>query len=125
MVCNYYKYLLFLSTIFCIKTGVAHLLPGGGIKDGVSTSISNNSSRGNKFKKMMCNTLQDMNDKAIANIKSIVEGFQTTMTTKDVATDVNNTLTAIEKLEGRKRKLELEVTTMNDCTAKEKKVEID
>ena len=108
------------------ETSSSELIPGGGIEEGNETSSSKSitSTKAHKFETMICTTLTEMNDKALSNMERIISKMQQQKSEVNIATTVNNVMSALNNLEDRKRKLESEVSGMDEGDAKVRKLSI-
>ena len=126
MVCIIYFLSIYINYLFK-HTGSSELLPGGGVEGGNGNgneTSSNRTPKPNKFETMICTTLTEMNDKALSNMERIISKMQKQESDTNVTTNVNNVMSALNNLEDQKRKLETEVSTMDEEDAKVKRLTI-
>lgn len=98
-------------------------LPGGGVENATTSTTSGTSSkRVSKFEKIINMTLTEVNKQSMDTFKEVVASFNK-CNKDDIATNISDTLSAIDKLKTHKRELEREMneTDNTELIAKKKK----
>ena len=99
--------------MFFFFLGSADEVPGGGVENGEtapSQSPSNEAGK-NSFQKVVQSAMDQINSQSKKDIQEMMQSAISAITseTANVASQTNDVLTASEKIEDRKRKLELEI----------------
>lgn len=101
-------------------------MPGSGIEDDTNGPPRNSptKSKSNNFETMILTTLKDINASIMSNMEKLISQF-TTANRSDksiaLAKNISDTLSAIDQLEDRKCKLELEINTLSNESERNKK----
>lgn len=94
------------------------MLLGGGVEG--ATGIQNNNrppkKHKHKFKSIITIILSEMNKKSMSNLDKLFQKFNDSESNNktNLATIINDVLSAIDNIENRKRKLEGEIAVSND-----------